>query len=183
MKNKIIITIIILIIIAILGIGITWFYYTKKVEENNEMTTAKQEELYKKVEEYLIGLEKPQYKLKTKESKPNTDVKDFKVFTNIAKLGIQVKQDETNIYLWALIESYYVQNGELIKNTGSSRPYKFVIKNNEIIDYETPEDGEKYKESCKKIFPNEIRKKLDESLVNSEQLKEEVKGYYSYLKE
>lgn len=52
-----------------------------------------------------------------------------------------------------------------------------------MIDYETPKDGEEFEQSCKKIFPKDIRKKLGESLVNSDELKKEVRNYYSYLKE
>lgn len=184
MKNKIVLTITIILIIAILGIGIFWLYYVHEGDkQEREIGTENEEKLYQKVEEYLIALEKPQYKLETKESKPNTDIKDFKVFTNIAKLGIEKKQDEINVYVWALVESYYVQNGNLVTNTGSSSPYKFRIKNNEVIDYETPKDGEEFEQSCKKIFPKDIRKKLGESLVNSDELKKEVRNYYSYLKE
>lgn len=137
--------------------------------------------LYEKVEQYLINQEQPHYFLETKDSKPNYNVSDFKVFTDIAKLGIRQCKDETYVYVWALVESYYIQDGKLIHNSGSSIPYKFILKNDEIITYEIPKDGSEYAKSIKKIFPIDIRNKLDNSLVNSNQLRRQVKEYYSYL--
>ena len=137
--------------------------------------------LYEKVEQYLINQEQPHYFLETKDSKPNYNVSDFKVFTDIAKLGIRQCKDETYVYVWALVESYYIQDGKLIHNSGSSIPYKFILKNDEIITYEIPKDGSEYAKSIKKIFPIDIRNKLNNSLVNSNQLKRQVKEHYSYL--
>ncbi len=137
--------------------------------------------LYDKVEEYLISQEHPHYNLETKESKPNYNVSDFKVFTDIAKLGIRESQNKTNVYVWALVESYYVQDGKLIVNSGSSIPYKFIFENDEIVDYKMPRDGSEYGKSLKEIFPPDIRIKLSESLVNGQKLSEEVNEYYSYL--
>ena len=137
--------------------------------------------LYDKVEEYLISQEHPHYYLETKDSKPNYNVSDFKVFTDIAKLGIRETQNKTNVYVWALVESYYVQDGELIVNRDSSTPYKFIFENDEIIDHKMPRDGSEYGKSLKEIFPPDIRIKLNESLVNGQKLSKEVSEYYSYL--
>ena len=122
-----------------------------------------------------------QYFLETKESVPNTNIEDFKVFTDIAKLGVECENAETYVYVWALIESYYVQDGRLVSNSGSSMPYKFIIKNDEIIDYKFPRDGSEYPKSLKEIFPNNIRKKLDHSLVDNDNIKKQVEEHYSYL--
>ncbi len=166
----------IFIIIIFLSILIIFIKMNLKEEEVNN-----KDYLYDKVEEYLISQEHPHYNLETKESKPNYNVSDFKVFTDIAKLGIRESQNKTNVYVWALIESYYVQDGELIINSGSSIPYKFIFENDEIVDYKMPRDGSEYGKSLKEIFPNDIRIKLNESLVNGQKLREIVSEHYSYL--
>lgn len=163
------------IIVILLIIFIVLKYNSKEVIVNDK------DYLYEKVEQYLISQEQPHYFLETKDSKPNYNVSDFKVFTDIAKLGVGQCKDETYVYVWALVESYYIQDGKLIHNSGSSIPYKFILKNDEIIDYQIPKDGSEYAKSIKKIFPNDIRNKLDNSLVNSNYIREQVKEYYSYL--
>ena len=137
--------------------------------------------LYESVEQYLIQQEQPQYFSKEKYSTPNynvKDFKDFKVFTDIAKLGIRQQQDKTYVYVWALIESYYVQDGKLVENSGSSVPYKFIFENDEIVNYEIPRDGSEYTKSIKKIFPEDIRRMFNDSLVSNSNIKEQVKKYY-----
>ena len=171
---KIIIVGILVIIIIFIGLFILKYSSNEKIIEDKDG-------LYVKVERYLISLEKPQYFLETKDSIPNYNIEDFKVFTDIAKLGIRQKGTETDVYIWALIEDYYVQDGKLIQSSGSSMPYKFIIKNNEIVSYKVPEDGDRYAESLKKIFPNDIRLKLANSLVDNDKIDKQVKEYYSYL--
>ncbi len=166
----------IFIIIIFLSILIIFIKMNLKEEEVNN-----KDYLYDKVEEYLIGQEHPHYNLETKESKPNYNVSDFKVFTDIAKLGIRESQNKTNVYVWALVESFYVQDGKLIINNNSSTPYKFIFENDEIVDYKMPRDGSEYGKSLREIFPTDIRIKLNESLVNGQKLSKEVNEYYSYL--
>lgn len=174
MKRRLII-ILVIVAISIIGI-ITYGYYSKEIQETNT------NELYEKVEQYLINLEKPHYFSKSKEEEPNYNISDFKVFTDIAQLGITKTGKETNVYVWALIESYFVQDGKLIQNSGSSIPYKFIFENNEIIDYKQPRDGAEYTKSIEEIFPDNIRRKLKDELVDSKKIDNEVSSYYSYLK-
>ena len=47
--------------------------------------------------------------------------------------------------------------------------------NDEIINYEIPEDGSYYAKSTKRIFPIDIRAKLDNDLVDATRLDNEVK--------
>ena len=174
-KNiKIIIAIIIILIIAFLTFITINFNFKKKIVKDKDY-------LYENVEQYLISQEQPKYLLENKDSKPNYNVNDFKVFTDLAKLGIRERKDEIHVYVWALVESYYVQDGKLINKSGSSMPYKFIFKNDEIVDYETPVDGEDNKKSMEKIFPADLRDKLNSSLVDDNQIRNEVKEYYSYL--
>lgn len=174
MQKRLIITLVI-VAISIIGI-ITYRYYSKEIQQINT------NELYEKVEQYLINLEKPLYFSKSKEEERNYNIRDFKVFTDIAQLGTTKKGKETNVYVWALIESYFVQDGEMIQNSGSSIPYKFIFENNEIIDYKQPRDGAEYTKSIEEIFPDNIRRKLKDELVDSKKIDNEVLSYYSYLK-
>lgn len=180
MKSKIKIALIILVIVLfILG---TIGGIVVVLNNNLRETEVKgKEELYDKVEEYLISKEEPHFVLGDKNSKPNYNISDFQVFTDIARLGIKEKDDETYVYIWALIESYYVQDGKLISNSGSSIPYKFIIKDNEIIDYKIPRDGSGYSKSLKEIFPVDIRNKLNNDLVDGNKIDNQVKEHYSYI--
>lgn len=180
MKSKIKIALIILVIVLfILGTigGIV------VVLNNNlrEIEVKGKEELYDKVEEYLISKEEPHFFLEDKNSKPNYNISDFQVFTDIARLGIKEKNDETYVYIWALVESYYAQDGRLISNSGYSIPFKFIIKDNEIIDYKMPGNGSEYSKSLKDIFPVDIRNRLSNDLVDGNKIDNQVKEHYYYL--
>ena len=169
--------ILILLIIAIIVIGAILF---KQASE--EFAIENKDDLYEKVEQYLIDLEKPHYHLENKYDEPNENISYFKVFTDIAKLGIRRKGLETYVYVWALVESYYMQDGKIELNSGSSMPYRFTFKGNEIIDYQVPLDGSEYLKSIKKIFPVDIQVKLlNNDLVSSNKIENEVKEYYSFV--
>lgn len=170
----------ILLAILIIAIIMLIIFIVVKNASKEEVVEGK-DYLYEKVEQYLISQEEPHYHLETKDSKPNYNVSDFKVFTDIANLGIKEKNDEIYVYVWALVESYYVQDGKLISNSGSSMPYKFILKNEEVVDYEIPLDGKEYNKSIKKIFPLDIQEKLNEQLVDNNKIDIEVEKYYSYL--
>lgn len=171
-KNVIVVLVIAIIVILIFAI----LKYSKKeiqIDGNNE--------LYSKVEQYLIDQEKPKYYLENKDSKPNYEISDFQVFADIARLGITKKGNETYVYVWALVESYYVQDNKLITNSGYSIPYKFIIENNEIKGYKAPGNGTEYTKTIKKIFPEYIRNKFNEKLVDNDKIREEKQQHYSYL--
>ena len=119
--------------------------------------------------------------MENKDSKPNYEISDFQVFADIARLGITKKGNETYVYVWALVESYYVQDNKLITNSGYSIPYKFIIENNEIKGYKVPGNGTEYTKTIKKIFPEYIRNKFNEKLVDNDKIREEKQQHYSYL--
>ena len=133
--KKYLVLILMIIFIAILG-GIIY--------ANSEKTVNGKEELYEKVEEYLVSLEEPNYFLESKDAEPNYDISDFKVFTDIEKLGIKERKNQFHVYVWAKVESYYVQDGKLVSNSGSAAPYEFIIENDVVIDYKKPKDGTEY---------------------------------------
>ncbi len=66
-------------------------------------------------------------------------------------------KDKYYVYAWVLQEKYYSENEKVIKDTGSSLPYKFeLIKENGkflVKDYSIPRDGSYYAKDMKKIFP------------------------------
>ena len=170
----------ILLILVFILIGFLVGFLIYQYSSNGRTVTFRND-LYAKVEQYLINQEKPHYYSSEKYDEVNYDITNFKVFTDITQLGIKQKNDEFYVYVWALIESYYVQDGKVVGNSGSSMPYKFTIKNSEIVDYEIPEDGSYYAKSIKRIFPIDIRVKLNDDLVDSAKLDNEVKEYYSFL--
>ncbi len=173
-KIMIIIAIVIILLITFLTFIAIIFTFKEKIVNDKDY-------LYEKVEQYLISQEQPKYFLENKDSKPNYNVSDFKVFTDLAKLGIRETKTEIHVYVWAIVESYYVQDGKLINNSGSSMPYKFIFKNDEIVDYEVPANGKDNKKSMEKIFPKDMQDKLNTSLVDGNKIRNEVEEYYSYL--
>ena len=173
----------IILAISIFILGIIGVIVVGLNNNSKEREVKGKEELYDKVEEYLISKEQPHYFVEEKNAKPNYNVSDFQVFTDIARLGIKETDDETYVYIWALVESYYVQDGKLISNGGYSIPHKFIIKDNEIIDYKIPRDGSEYSKSIKEIFPLDIRNKLNDDLVDGNKIDNQVKEHYSYLQD
>lgn len=144
-------------------------------------TISKEDEkLYNIVEQYLIKTEEENHRIEMNEFAQNGD--DFKVFIDMAKLGVRKNHDETYVYVWALIQSCHAQ--EELVTSGSSMGYKFIIKDNEVIDYQIPEDGEMYEKSIEEIFPEDIRKKIEKAdeLVDSEKIEKQIEKHYSYLK-
>lgn len=182
MKKEIKIALIILAVVVFI-VGIIGGIVVGLNNNSKEIDVKGKEELYDKVEEYLISKEQPQYFLEEKNSKPNYNVSDFQVFTDIARLGIEEKDDVIYVYIWALVESYYTQDGKLIQNSGYSTPHKFIIKDNEIIDYKIPRDGSEYSKSIEEIFPLDIRNKLNDDLVDENKIDNQVEKHYSYLQD
>ena len=172
--KKYLVLILMIIFIAILG-GIIY--------ANSEKTVNGKEELYEKVEEYLVSLEEPNYFLESKDAEPNYDISDFKVFTDIEKLGIKKRKNQFHVYVWAKVESNYVQDGKLVSNSGSAAPYEFIIENDVVIDYKKPKDGTEDTSSIKEKFPKDIREKIEQLDLDNTDMKKEVEEYYSYLNE
>ena len=154
-------------------------FVVKPVSKAKELAKVEEEALYKKVEQYLIKLEQQNYDNERLEV--NMEGENFKTFIDIAKLGISKNEDETYVYIWALIKNYYGYEERI--SSGSSMPYKFTIKNNEIVKYQIPEDGDRYAKSIQEIFPKDIINKLEriEELVSEEKLEKQAEEYYKSL--
>ncbi len=163
--------------IIILVATVILFIISPFVLKPNVNAISKEDEmLYKKVEQYLIKVEQNNHYIERKEFYMNDD---FKVFIDMAKLGIKKNTDETYVYVWALIQTCNRQ--EELVTSGSSVPYKFIIKNGEIVDYQVPEDGENYQKSIETIFPKDIVEKIEKNdkLVETAKIENEIKKYYS----
>jgi len=93
-----------------------------------------------------------------------------------------------NIYAWVLDEKYYLENNEIKKASGSSIPYKFVVKyiDNEYIvtDSRIPRDGSLYIKDMKNIFPYLVRKDMDDIYIDGTierlqlDIQEQIKLYF-----
>lgn len=75
------------------------------------------------------------------------------------------KNKNYNVYAWILEEKYYLENNEIKQDSGSSIPYKFVVKNIEdkfvVTDSIIPRDGGYYVTDMKKIFPSSVRNDMN----------------------
>ena len=170
--------IILFVIVLLILLGVILYMTTEK-------TVTDREDLYGKAEEYLVSLEEPHYSLETKESTPNYDISDFKVFTDIEQLGIKQKGNQFYVYVWAEVYSYYVQDNQLEVNSGYSAPRKLIIENDEVIDCIETKDGTEYTKSIEENFPEDIREKMETLDVDSRNtnIKQKVDEYYAYLNE
>ena len=166
-RTSIIILILVVIICAIIPF----------ILKPTKLSSLEEKKIYQDIEQYLINLEEKNHQVNNKNKND-----DFKVFVDIAEMEIKKENEETFAYVWALIKTYYVENGEL-QSDGSSMPYKFIIKDNEIKEYQIPEDGERYISSINEIFPKDVREKIDISSneVNVEKIENKAQEYYQYL--
>ena len=91
-----------------------------------------------------------------------------KAFASMRVYLIEEKERDKhyNIYAWVLEEKYYLENDEIIQDSGSSIPYKFVVKNIDdkftVIDSRIPRDGSYYAVDMKNIFPDSVRNDMEE---------------------
>lgn len=167
----------ILVFTTIMVLGIASLFVLKPT--SFAITNEDEKELYKTVKQYLIKQEQQNYEKKRENEKINDD--DFQTFIDMKELGITKENDETYVYVWATIQSYYIE--EKLTSTGSSIPYKFTLKNNEIIGYEIPKDGDQYEKTLETIFPEDIREKMQkiQTSYDSQMLEQQAQKHYQYL--
>jgi len=65
-----------------------------------------------------------------------------------------------------VLQNYYLDNGEVISDSGFSIPHKFILDKDgdsyRVISYKIPRDGSYYRDDMKVIFPRYVYKKMDE---------------------
>lgn len=70
------------------------------------------------------------------------------------------------VYAWVLEECFYYDGGKVINDSGSSIPYKFVVKKVndkfEVSDSRIPRDGSYYLKDIKNIFPRSVRRQIED---------------------
>ncbi len=152
----------------------TWgFEYSPNIELDDEKIEIA-------IKDYIV-------KIGDSETKHHDNEKTF------ASIKIYLVNEKTSkklyhVYTWVLEEKYYLENKKIKQDSGFSIPYKFVV---EFIDNEyivtaskTPRDGSYYSKDMEEIFPNSVRKKIDDAYTDStiERLKldiiEQTKLYY-----
>ena len=118
----------------------------------------KEEEIELAIMDYLI---------EKGDSEP-THHENEKTFASMRVYLIEEKERDKhyNIYAWVLEEKYYLENDEIKQDSGSSIPYKFVVKNNDgkftVTDSRIPRDGSYYSVDMKNIFPSSVINDMDD---------------------
>ena len=157
-----------LVIVFTISIGIFIFYKNDKT-----VWITDNDFLYDKAVTYIVN--------QNTVNGYDKDKNDYKVFADYNGFGIEEKGNKKYVYMWILEESYYVENNKLESSQGISTLYKFTFVNDEVVGYETPEDGSLYTSSMKKMLPDSIENEVFSFEMSDIKLKEQVKEYYSYL--
>ena len=115
-------------------------------------------------------------------TKKHPNEKNFVAMKNYL---INKKDNNIIVYSWILMESYYLDKGEIKEGSASSIPYKITLNDNfEVIKYEIPRDGGDYSKDMKKLFPYKVYKQMDriyrDGIVKKLEfnIKEQVKLYF-----
>lgn len=77
-----------------------------------------------------------------------------------------------NLSAWVFSMCFYEFNNKIVETTGYSMAYKFNLKNDKIISYEIPKDGNEYRTSMKKLFKKSVIFKMDN--INSKKMEDKV---------
>lgn len=166
-KNIVIITIVAIVLLLLITIII--------LANNKTNWITDHDFLYSKAIDYIVNEHKKEY---------YNNEEDYQIFTDYEGFGISQneKKKEKYAYMYVLVESYYTKKEKIRSGSGSCIPYKFTFnENDEIINYEIPEDGSRHTESIKKIFPNDIEDKVLSYIFDDTKLNNDVKQHYSYL--
>ena len=171
--NKKVKVIFIISIILLLIVGLVIWINVNLSNKSNEKYgywITDNEFLYDKAIKYL---KEEKYKIAN-----DKDKEDYQIFCDYEGFGIKEKDNKIKRILE---ESYYVKHEKLRSSEKSCMPYKFIFENNEVIGYETPQDGSEYITSIKDMFPNDIEHKVLNYNFNIIKLSKEVEKHYSYL--
>ena len=115
----------------------------------------------------------------TKEEQELSPKEDLQIFFDYEGFGISEKGDKRCAYMWILEEAYYIEDKELKSGSASSMAYKITFdKESKVIKVEIPEDGTYYVDSIRKMFPDDIEKKILNFEMDDKNLEKQVKEYY-----
>lgn len=96
---------------------------------------------------------------------------------------IVLQRDPSEIYVWTTLQEFYGENNVEL-GTGTSLPLRINLNGNpitedNIVNIEKPGDGSLYGEDIKKLFPENLQKKI-ENLPSSKvlmQMTEDLKNH------
>ena len=139
------------------------------------------EELYKKAEQYITSRVTPMsWSAKDITPEESKNLVDFKVFSNFRPLGIYKKGDYYNVYVWATVQSYFVNDFKL--NTSSSFSNAFMVSFENGVAFESTEAITD--EDTKKLLPGELYDKAKEQGffgTDDKTFENQIQAHYSYL--
>ncbi len=90
-----------------------------------------------------------------------------KAFASIRTLLLEEKEAEKlyYVYAWVVEGRYYLENGEIKQDSGSSIPYVFVVEKIDeeyvVTDSRIPRDGSYYAKDMKNMFPASVRNDME----------------------
>ena len=129
----------------------TWGYqYTPAIN-------LQEDEIYLAIKNYLV-------------EKGDSDPKhhdEEKTFVSMRVYLLEEKERDSLYYIsaWVMDGKYYLENGELKKDSGSSMPYKFKVEkvndNFVVTDSRYPRDGSYYAEDMKNMFDKYVRSDME----------------------
>lgn len=148
-------------ILIITTIFLTIFSCKKSENSENQISESEKTVLLKKISAEII---KPAF--------------GGKIFGDL----IVLQRNPSEVYVWTTLQEFYGENN-VEKGTGTSLPLKINLNGNpitedKIVNIEKPRDGSLYGEDINKMFPEIVRKKI-ENLPNSKilmQMNEDVKN-------
>ena len=92
--------------------------------------------------------------------------RDEKAFASMKMYLIEANDEYYNVYAWVLEEKYYLDGDEIKKDSSSSIPHKFVLKNIDgkfnVVDSRMPSDVGDYFNDMKRIFPKSVRNDMND---------------------
>lgn len=139
------------------------------------------EELYKKAEEYITSRVTPMsWSAKEITPEESKNLVDFKVFSNFRPLGIYKKGDYYNVYVWATVQSFFVNDFKL--NTSSTFSNAFMVSFENGVAFESTEAITD--EDTRKLLPGELYDKAKEQgffSADDKTFENQIQAHYSYL--
>jgi len=84
---------------------------------------------------------------------------------NTYLLEEKIKDELYNVYTFVLQKNYYKENNQILEESSSAIPYKFIVKRQDdhftVIESIIPRDGNLYQNDMQQIFPKYIIKDIE----------------------
>ncbi len=108
---------------------------------------------------------------------------DYQMFVSYDGFGISKENEYKYAYMEIASQSYYVKDGELFTSSGRVLDYKFTFKDDKVVKYEVPTDGNAWEKSVRKLFPKKISSKILKYDFSKlvEDIDAQAEEHYAYL--